>query len=116
MAGEFLSREEMEVVIHSGIKLIAKQSALVGVDNTFWDVTSISWTGSEWPGLRSIPGLCYVEAFEHANPPHDFIFVVSVHGGEARFVACYEGDIDFFELTLLLRDAEMFDFPERIPR
>lgn len=30
MAGEFQSREEMEVMIRSGIKQIAKQSALVG--------------------------------------------------------------------------------------
>jgi hypothetical protein len=53
MAGEFLLRGEIEAVIHSGIKQIAKQAARME-DNAFQDVTSSSWTGGEWLGLRTI--------------------------------------------------------------
>lgn len=113
---EFQFRAEMEAMIRVGIKKIAKQSALIGVDDEFWDVSRLSWTGSEWPGFQAIPGLCYVEAFEHGNPPHDFLFVVSVRGGVPSLLASYEGDMDAFELTLWGREAEPFGFPERVPR
>jgi hypothetical protein len=109
-------RVEMEAVIRRDIKLLAKQSCLVGVDAEYWDVSRISWDGSEWPGLRKVPGICYVEAFEHSNPPHDFVFVVTVESGSPRNVATFEGDLDFFALTIFSPDAEVLELPEQIPR
>ena len=106
----------METWIRTHIKVIAKQSALVGVDNCHWDVTRISWSGVEWAGFDSHFGYCYVEAFEHANPPHDFIYVVNVLSGVPTFAACYEGDIGYFELTVEAVDEEHLNLPKRVER
>ncbi|MCB1209480.1 MAG: hypothetical protein KDK97_09145, partial [Verrucomicrobiales bacterium] len=111
-----MDRAALETIIRRDIKLIAKQSALVGVDDHPWDVTRISWTGEEWPRLRPLPGYCYVEAFEHANPPHDFIYVVSVLSGTPEFIACYEGDIGTFDLTIYRTEAEALTLPNRVER
>ena len=113
---EVPSRAAMEAEIRRDIKGIAKQSCLVGVDAEHWDVTRISWTGEEWEGLRPHPAICYVEAFEHSNPPHDFIFVVSVSTGTPKHLASYEGDMDFFELTVAALEADALALPARIPR
>lgn len=109
-------RAALETIIHRDIKRIAKQSALVGVDDHHWDVTRISWTGEEWSGLPCLPGHCYVEAFEHANPPHDFLYLVSVRTGTPEFVACYEGDIGTFDLTLWRTGAESLGLPDKVDR
>ena len=109
-------REEMEDWIHRNIKVIAKQSALVGVDDEYWDVTRISWTGEEWQGFVPIEGICYVEAFEHGIPPHDFIYVVSVRSGTPEFLASYEGDVDFFDLTVYRKSAASLQLPDQVPR
>ncbi len=109
-------RREMENWIHRNIKVIAKQSSLVGVDNAYWDVNRVSWTGEEWLGFLPIEGICYVEAFEHSIPPHDFIYVVSVRSGTPCFLASYEGDVDFFQLTIYRLDAESLGLPEQVPR
>jgi hypothetical protein len=111
-----MNRAAMEAIIRRDIKLIAKQSALVGVDAPPWDVTRISWTGEEWPGLPHLPGHCYVEAFEHANPPHDFLYLVSVLTGTPEFIACYEGDIATFDLTLYRTEAESLGLPDKVDR
>lgn len=109
-------RAAMEKAIHRDIKGIARQSSLVVLDAEYWDVTRISWTGEEWPGLPAHPGICYVEAFEHANPPHDFIYAVSVRSGAPEFLACYEGDMDFFALTVSRLEADGLGLPERVVR
>ena len=113
---EPLSRSAMEAEIRRDIKGIAKQSCLVRVDAEHWDVTRISWTGEEWPGLPTHADICYVEAFEHSNPPHDFIFVVSVRTGTPKHLASYEGDMDFFELTVAALEADALGLPERVAR
>ncbi|SKA94925.1 hypothetical protein SAMN02745166_02244 [Prosthecobacter debontii] len=111
-----VDRLTLEVLIRRDIKRIAKQSSLVGVDDHPWDVTRISWTGEEWPGLPHLPGYCYVEAFEHANPPHDFLYVVSVLTGTPEFIAAYEGDIATFDLTVYHTSAESLGLPEQVER
>lgn len=110
------SREQLEGIIRTNIKGIAKQSSLDGVDEEEWDVTRISWTGEEWEGFEAIPGYCYVEAFEHSNPPHDFIFLVAVRSGEPDFVASYEGDMSTFELTVIRFEGTRLHLPESVPR
>jgi hypothetical protein len=109
-------RGRLENDIRENIRRIAKQSCLVGVDEEGWDVTRISWTGEEWEGFRPIPGYCYVEAFEHSNPPHDFIYLVGVRTGEPEFAASYEGDMDTFELTVTRLEAGSLDLPESVLR
>lgn len=111
-----LDRRTLEALIRRDIKRIAKQSAHVGVDDHHWDVTLISWTGEEWPGLRPIPGCCYVEAFEHANPPHDFLYLVSILTGTPEFVACYEGDIGTFDLTIYRTGIDDLGLPDQVER
>ena len=110
------TREHLEEIIKKDIKNIAKQSLLTGVDDEEWDVTRISWTGSEWQGFKEIPGYCYVEAFEHSNPPHDFIYLVSVRTGTPEFAASYEGDMDTFELVVSRLEASHLDLPDSVPR
>ncbi len=114
--GEPPTRGELEEIITRDIKRIAKQSCLVGVDDHEWDITRISWTGEEWEGFRSLPGYCYVEAFEHSNPPHDFIYLVDVRSGTPEFVAGFEGDMDSFELTIFRAGAEELNLPDSVPR
>lgn len=111
-----VDRLALEALIRRDIKRIAKQSALVGVNDHPWDVTRISWTGEEWPGLPNLPGYCYVEAFEHANPPHDFLYVVSVLTGTPEFIAAYEGDIATFDLTIARVEADTLDLPNQVER
>lgn len=110
------SRSELERIIARDIKLIAKQSCLVGVDDHEWDVTRISWTGEEWEGFHPLAGYCYVEAFEHANPPHDFIYLVDVRSGTPQFAAGYEGDIGSFDLTISRAGLEGLQLPDTVPR
>ncbi len=114
--GPDLDHRRLEALIRQDIKRIAKQSGLVGVDEQHWDVTRISWTGEEWPGLPHLPGCCYVEAFEHANPPHDFLYLVSVLCGRPEFMAAYEGDIGTFDLTVTRIEADPFNLPDQVER
>lgn len=109
-------RRSLEALIRQDIKRIAKESCLVGVDDHYWDVTRISWTGEEWAGLPCLPDCCYVEAFEHSNPPHDFLYVVSVRRGRPEFIAAYEGDIGTFDLTIFRAEADSLNLPDQVER
>ena len=112
----FFNMTALDTVIRRDIKKIAKQSSLAGVDEEPWDVTRISWTGEEWPELQPHFGYCYVEAFEHSVPPHDYLYVVGVRTGEPEFIAVYEGDIGYFDLTVSRPEADALALPERVSR
>ncbi|MFT5470433.1 MAG: hypothetical protein ACI8UO_005561 [Verrucomicrobiales bacterium] len=109
-------KERHEAYIRENLPGIIKQSCLCGVDDSFWEVTRISWTAEEWEELSPRPGYCYVEVYEHSAPPLDYIYVMGVRKGSPEYIACYEGDTDYFELTTWRLEGDLLDLPEHVKR
>lgn len=110
------ARSQYELLIRKDLTSLVKQSLRVGVDDAFWDINRISWTGEEWEELKPCPGYCYVEAFEHSTPPLDYIYVISVRTGTPTYIACYEGDVDSYQLTTYRLECEILRLPDEVTR